>query len=132
MSIMENITAFIAAAFGGGLLVFVQFLITRHDNNKGYIAELRNAITSIKDAFEEERMIVRRRNIFRFSQEVRKGERHTKEEWDQVNQDISDYKSYCNQHPDFVNNRCQLAIEGLEAVYKKAWETDDFAIERRV
>lgn len=125
---MEN---FFAAAFGGGLLVFIQFLITRHDNKKGYIAELKDAIASMKRAFDEERMTVRRRNIFRFSQEVRLGVRHTAEEWNQVNQDISDYKMYCKAHQEFVNNQCELAIEGLESIYKQCWESNDFAVERR-
>ena len=124
---MEYMSSFTAAALGGGLLVFVQFLITRHDNKKGYIAEFREAIAQLRKEAEEERMIVRRRNIFRFSQEVRTGVRHTEEEWNQLNQDISDYREYCKKNAGFVNNRCNLAIDNLEEVYKKVWKENDFA-----
>lgn len=128
---MEYLSTFTAAAFGGGLLVFVQFLITRHDNNKGYIAELRKAIEALTKRFEEERIDVRRRNILRFALEVRQGIRHTHEEWTQVNKDIREYENYCAKNPEFPNKNCVLAIESLNEVYEAVWTADDFAVERR-
>ena len=72
------IATFIAAAFAGGLLVFVQFLITRHDNKKGYIASLTEKIDGLFLKVEQDSATNLRRYIFEFSIECRRGIIHTK------------------------------------------------------
>lgn len=123
---MEYFKTFTAAALGGGLFVFAQFLITRHDEKKGILAEVWAAIKEIRKAIEEEKITSRRRYIFQFNIELRKGLRHTKEEWDQVHDDITDYMEYCEANKDYKNSRCDAAVEGIEEVYRRVWKENDF------
>ena len=124
---MDILLSFIAAAFGGGLLVFVQFLITRHDNKEGYIASLTEKIDGLFLKVEQDSVTNLRRYIFEFSIECRRGIIHTKEEWDQCLQDITEYRRYCSRHPEFVNGRCDIAIEQLEEIYRARLDKKDFA-----
>lgn len=121
---MEIIELIVAVISGGALLSFIQFLITRKDNSLG------KAIKALDDKIDLNYAKTARRCILRYSQEVRSGVRHTKEEWDQINADIDDYNGYCKKHPDYENSRAVLAIEGLQKVYKHCWETNDFEEEK--
>lgn len=124
---MDYIMTFSAAALGGGLFVFIQFLITRRDNKTGYIASLTEKIDGLFLKVEQDSVTSLRRYIFEFSIECRRGIMHTKEEWDQCMQDITDYRRYCARHAEFVNGRSDIAIEQLEETYKKRLEKNDFA-----
>lgn len=126
---MEQLTAFIAAAFGGGILVFVQFLITRRDQKHGLIASLIEKVDALNLKVDLHNVENRRRYIFAFSTECRRGIRHTKEEWNQALKDITEYKRYCAQTPQFKNGECDIATASLEEIYKDLLRKNDFAQE---
>ena len=122
---MEILQLIIAAFGGGALFSFIQFLITRRDNS------IKKAIAALDAKIEENYAKTARRCILRYSQEVRAGIRHTKEEWDQINTDIDDYNHYCKTHPEFENSRAVLAIEMLQGIYKNCLMHNDFDLDRR-
>lgn len=76
---------------------------------------------------EDERESVRiRMAILDFCEELYKDERHSKERFDQILQYITDYRKYCNDHPSFPNEKAQLSIAHIEAVYKRRLDKHDF------
>lgn len=58
-----------------------------------------------------------RYRILRFDDEIRHDEKHTKEHFDQILEDITAYERYCKDHPDFPNDKAKLAIKNIKEVY---------------
>lgn len=67
-----------------------------------------------------------RRRILRFADEVRRHDKHSEEYFNNVLEDISDYKTYCNEHPNFENEKAVIAIRIIEKAYEHCVEEDDF------
>lgn len=67
-----------------------------------------------------------RRRILRFGDEVRHGQRHSKEHCDEIILDITDYEHYCATHPDFKNQKAQSTIKLLVKEYERCLAENDF------
>lgn len=64
--------------------------------------------------------------ILRFDDEVRHDDKHTKEHFDQILEDITKYERFCKDNPDFENNKASLAIDNIKKVYKKCTDEGTF------
>lgn len=67
-----------------------------------------------------------RYRILRFDDEIRHDEKHTKEHFDQILEDIKSYENYCDLHPDFPNNKVEFAVMNIKRVYQKCTEEGTF------
>lgn len=130
---MEIIYGAASLLLGGGMLAFMQFLITRHDNKhdklKGVyeaIEGLSKQIKSVADKADERNAVNSRVRILRFADEMMEGKRHSKDSWDQVMSDITDYEKYCEAHPDFRNGQTAATVEYLKKNYIERLEKHDF------
>lgn len=111
------------------LLFFVRRSDAKKNTNSGVkheVAELRKDVGKLANRFDEAQATNARIRILRFSDEVRHGERHSKESFDQVNLDIDTYHRYCDEHPDYKNNRAVMAIANIERIYRVRLEKNDF------
>lgn len=122
-----------SALASSALFTFIQFLITRHDNMQGCAKEIRDKVDGLQAAFNalhaelnERDALDARRRILSASDEIRRGHRHSKEWFDQLNADIDAYNNYCEEHQKFKNNRAMKAIENINRVYARCLETNDF------
>ena len=130
----EMIIAIITSALASSaLFTFIQFLITRHDNAKGCAKEIKTKVEGLQTAFDNlheeidrRDALDARRHILSASDEIRHGKRHSKEYFDQLNEDIDAYNRYCDEHKDFRNNRAVNAVENINKVYLKCLEKNDF------
>lgn len=69
-----------------------------------------------------------RYRILRFNTEILHKVRHTEEEFNEILYSIKRYERYCDDHPEYENNRAVLAIENIERVYKECMATHDFLV----
>lgn len=127
------IAGLMSGAFGASLVSLFQFFLARKDAKELKKDELAEAVTGIKTELDtmrneiaEDRATDARIRILRFSDEVRHNVRHSKESFDQVNLDIDTYRSYCDAHPDYKNNRAVMAIANIERVYSECLRKNDF------
>lgn len=67
-----------------------------------------------------------RLEILRFNNELLRSIDHTKEEFIQVLAEIDAYKRFCEDHPDYPNNRAVLAIENIQENYRERLKKHDF------
>ena len=74
----------------------------------------------------EEKALNARRRILRFADEIRSGDRHSKEHFDNVFDDIKFYKNYCDTNKDFKNDQAQISIKIIEETYEKCVRENDF------
>lgn len=111
----------------------LQYFINRRDRKKekdegvsAEVAEIRKDVHELGNALAEDRATNARIRILRFSDEVRHGVLHSKESFDQVNLDIDTYHRYCEDHPEYKNNRAVMAIANIQRVYAKCLENNGF------
>lgn len=67
-----------------------------------------------------------RAKILRFNNELVRDIPHTKEEFIDILADIDEYERYCEQHPEYKNNRAVHAIANIGRVYDDRLEKHDF------
>ena len=64
--------------------------------------------------------------ILQFNNELLRSIDHTKEEFIEVLAEIDAYEHFCDDHPDYPNNRAVLAIENIRENYKERLKKHDF------
>ena len=79
------------------------------------------------DAKDAEREAKNTRNrILRFGDEILHGMEHSKEHFDQILLDITEYDKYCAEHPLFKNDMTRLTTQQIMRSYTIRWEKHDF------
>lgn len=78
------------------------------------------------DEDEKKEALEARRRILRFADECRRKEKHSQEYFNNVLEDISSYKDYCDRNKNFENEKAVMAIAIIDKIYNHAFETNDF------
>lgn len=130
---MNIITSIIGILIGGGILAFIQFLITRHDSKHDKQEEILNAIGKLSGEIEQVKAdadkrdaIQARTHILRFSDELYDHVWHSKEYFEQTLDDIKVYNQFCERHPEFANGRTEAAAEYIRAEYDRITKEHKF------
>lgn len=111
-----------------GVFSFIEYLITRRDKRVGMLAEIKKEIDELKVLRLQDRATDARRRILRASDEVQLGTSHSREWWEQIMEDISEYEKYCLTHANYENNKAKIAINELTKCYETRRERQDFLI----
>ena len=142
---MEYVLVIATSIVGSSAIFgFIQFLITRKDNRRSKIDSmmtkldtLNTSIHALSDrvdrkddelraVIEENKAVTARVRILQASDEIRHKLKHSKEWFDQINEDITFYEAYCAAHPQFKNNQAVHAIANVNEVYANALRCNDF------
>lgn len=83
-------------------------------------------LEELKKENSEDRVTNCRYRILRFDDEIRHDEKHTKEHFDQILEDITVYEIYCGDHPDYKNNKAVMAIANIKKIYQKCTDEKTF------
>ncbi len=125
--------AFISILLGGGILGFVQFLISRYDSKEKeddevlkIVQETEKKVEELCDFINEREAVLARTHILRFDDEIYNEVKHTKEYFDQTLEDIDNYNKYCESHPDFKNQRTVMAAQHIIDAYDKVYKKHKF------
>ena len=97
------------------------------------ISTLKSRVDTLDERVQQSEAIQKERdaktartNILRFGDEIRIGTRHSKESFDEILSDITEYESYCSTHQDFKNNRTKSTEKIIIEVYEHCLRTDSF------
>lgn len=90
------------------------------------VDKLTAELDDLKEQQELERVRYARQRILRFCDEILFKQRHSKEHFDEILEDINLYEKYCKEHKDYKNNKAELAIATIRDVYKQCVKTHDF------
>ena len=82
-------------------------------------------IDDIEKSFERYKAHRWRTEILHFADAVRKGQKFSKETWDDIIDSIDHYNAYCKSHEEFRNGKTTAAITFLNDVYAHALITPD-------
>lgn len=93
---------------------------------KHEINDVKQELNDVKtDAAEREAKETRVR-ILRFGDEILHGVKHSKEHFDQILLDITEYSQYCEKHPSFKNDMTRLTTQQIMKTYTERLENHDF------
>ena len=90
------------------------------------VTDMRNTLNQHIRASEERYVKQSRMRILRFNDEILQQKKHTKEHFDEILADITEYEQYCKDHPDYINNKAVLAIRNVEHVYQECMAKNSF------
>ena len=130
---MEILLGIISGGAIAAILVFIQYLITRHDNKADKndavlqkLDELEDTMSGLKKVLDERDAITARRAILRFGDEVYNDKHHNKELFDQTLEDADRYEEYCKNHPEFKNSKTVMTMEFIKDIYNKLFVEHKF------
>lgn len=124
---MTPLTTIIVALLGStGVAGLIQFLITRKDKQNSLLEKIIADLATIREEMKRDRAVNARIRILGASDEVLHGVDHSLEWWNQVNEDITKYDNFCNNHPDFKNNKAVQAVDHLNKIYAERLDKNDF------
>lgn len=131
----------IIIACGGALIAAIVSLIQlfaqrkwqKEDRTADRITELSGKVDNVAselkahiEANEMEAVQSARVRILRFADECRREEKHSKEFFDSVLDDIDIYEHYCESHPKFKNNKTVASTKIIKDLYKECVLGDKF------
>lgn len=131
----------IITACGGALIAAVVSIVTlflnrkwqKEDRTADRISELSVKIDNVQSALQnhiaenaEQDALQARRRIIDFSDECRRGTRHSEEHFDNVLDDITMYERYCDEHPKFKNRKAESSTRFIMDIYDQTKRNNDF------
>lgn len=90
------------------------------------VDKLEGDLRNLKDRSEEHEAKSCRIRILRFGDEILHGVHHSKEHFDQILLDITEYEHYCKDHPRFKNNMTSITTSVIMATYQECWKENKF------
>lgn len=90
------------------------------------VDRLEGSVESLNNKVDESAAKTARARILRFGDEIIHGVRHSKEHFDDILDDMTDYEHYCREHPDFKNDKTGLTSALIKDTYKECLKNHDF------
>ena len=91
------------------------------------VDDLEQKVDNLETEIGEDKAVENRRRILRFSDECRRGYKHSSEHFTEIiEMDITKYKEYCRNHPEFENDKCIMSIDFIEQSYKNCLDSNNF------
>ena len=122
-----------AAVAGSGMWEFLKWLIGkmfgRKSANEAIMSELqdiRSELASVREEARKDRAVTSRVRILDFCDDLQVGRKHSKDSFDQVMSDITEYNRYCVNHPEFKNNQTATTVNYISEVYRERLQKHDF------
>ena len=126
---MNALITFFSVLLGGGILTFVQFLISRHDKKHDKtvgiyerLEELSAKVDKVEASLDERDAVLARTHILRFRDELYNDIRHSQEYFEQTLDDIQTYDLFCSEHPKFANGRTKAAAKYIQDEYDRLFK----------
>lgn len=89
-------------------------------------SNIRKDIDDLKNEIKETNIVSCREQFTRFGDELRHGEKHSKDHYDQTLLNITKYEQYCKAHKEFANNVTEATARMIKEDYQRCLETNDF------
>ena len=130
------LTIVVAIISSNALWGFLQFKLERKDKKSDCskkilekIEEINKKIDVLQEEVETRTIIEKRIRILKFIDETIEGWKHSKDSYDQIMEDITQYEKYCTQHPNFKNNKTQASINHIVHNYSQHLRKNDFWVD---
>lgn len=92
----------------------------------GLREDMSRQLEAIKDENQQQNAIQARIRLLRFADEIRLGQLHSKESYNQASQDADVYEGFCKYHEDFENSMAVSSIKIIRQMYEERMRKNDF------
>lgn len=96
------------------------------DGFKTQLDGLDKKVEDLKDHVSETEIRTIRTKILRFADEIFMGKVHSHDAYKEALHAINEYETYCNNHPNFVNNMAEFSIAEIKKAYELHRANHDF------
>jgi nitrogen fixation/metabolism regulation signal transduction histidine kinase len=93
---------------------------------KTEVKDIKKDVSDIREEAKEREATNRRSRILEFGDEILHDVDYSKEHWDSILMDCSEYENYCDDHPHYMNNVAKATIKHIKHMYDKHLEEDSF------
>lgn len=90
------------------------------------VKQLKKDFNEMKETEDMRNAKAARSRVLRFGDELTHDVHHTKEHFDDVLRDITDYNNYCDSHPNFENDQMHETAEYVKAIYRECLKNHSF------
>lgn len=104
-------------AFNGDVIAKVDKITEDMSSIKADIHQLEASNKNLEYRIAESDAIACRARIVRFGDELYHKQHHTKEHFEQVLNDITQYQNFCRDHEDFTDTIAEITIEQIKKAY---------------
>ena len=132
-AVIASLGAALIAAAVSIISLCLQRKWKKDDQSAGKLDEISAEVQSVKNTLTahiatdaEADAKQARRRIIDFSDECRRGTRHSEEHFDNVLEDIDAYEKYCAAHPQFENRKAVQSIQFIVEIYDECKRKNDF------
>ena len=132
-AVIASLGAALIAAAVSIISLCLQRKWKKDDQSAGKLDAISTEVPSVKDTLTahiatdaEADAKQARRRIIDFSDECRRGTRHSEEHFDNVLEDIDAYEKYCAAHPQFENRKAVQSIRFIVEIYDECKRKNDF------
>ena len=116
----------IGKAFNGEVMKEIGALNQEICKVKHEVKDIKKDVEDIREEAKEREATNRRARILEFGDEILHEVDYSKEHWDSVLMDISEYEHYCDDHPHYMNNVAKATIKHIKHMYDKHLDEDSF------
>ena len=92
----------------------------------GLREDMSRQLEAIKDENQQQNAIQARIRLLRFADEIRLGQLHSKDSYNQASQDADVYEAYCKDHTNFKNSLAVSSIEIIRHMFEERMKKNDF------
>jgi hypothetical protein len=90
------------------------------------VSNLEKQLEIVEAKHDESEAKSARVRILRFGDELYQGKLHSKEHFEDILADITEYDTYCREHPNFKNERTKVTESVILSQYRKCTEEHSF------
>lgn len=116
----------IGKAFNGAVMKEMEVLKDEMKSVKDEVKSIKTDVSDIREEAKEREATNRRTRILEFGDEILHETDYSKEHWDSILMDISEYEHYCDDHPHYMNNVAKATIKHIKHMYDKHLDEDSF------
>lgn len=116
----------IGRAFNGEVMKEIGHLKTEMGSVKKEVKCIKTDVSDIREEAKEREATNRRTRILEFGDEILHEIDYSKEHWDQILLDITEYENYCDDHIHYMNNVAKATIKHIKNMYQKHLQEDSF------
>ena len=101
-------------------------LIKKVDNLQNAVEEIKENHKKFEKGYGEDKATERRIRIIGFNDEILHHIDHSKEHYDQILEDITEYNEYCRTHPEFKNSKAVFAIQNIQRKNQEHFDNNSY------
>lgn len=113
-------------AFNGPVMKEIDGIKIEIGSVKKEVTDIKKDVGDIRDEAKEREATNRRTRILEFGDEILHEVDYSKEHWDQILLDITEYENYCDEHIHYMNNVAKATIRHIKDMYDKHLREDSF------